>query len=96
MAKLAEFLNDAESSTPATDQQRRARREFINPKRVEIGLPPLEDDDDDIPELEFFERARERGMLRGGPRSARPSGRAVDVDRRVRGDEVPARAARHD
>jgi hypothetical protein len=63
MAKQAEFLAQSESSTPADSEQRRWIRDLVNPKRVAIGLPPFKDDDDDeIPELEFFRRARERGM----------------------------------
>jgi hypothetical protein len=64
MLKLAELLSESESHTPATRAQRRQIREFSNPRRAALVLPPLEDDDnDEIPELEFFERARERGML---------------------------------
>jgi hypothetical protein len=64
MTKLAQVLAETERHTPATTAQRRWIREFSNPRRVALGLPPLQDDDDDeIPELEFFERARERGML---------------------------------
>ena len=64
MAKLSRFLTAAESHAPATDAQRRWQRRIANPNRPALGLPPLEDDDDEqIPELEFFERARERGML---------------------------------
>jgi hypothetical protein len=64
MTKLAQLLLDSESSEPATAAQRRWIRAFSNPRRASIGLPPLHDDDnDEIPELEFFERARERGML---------------------------------
>jgi len=62
MMKLAELLSESESNTPATPAQRRQIREFSNPRRAALGLPPLEDDDE-IPELEFFDRARERGML---------------------------------
>ena len=65
MAKLSHSLTEAESHTPATEDQRRWQRRITNPKRAAMGLPPLEDDEDEqIPELEFFERARERGMLR--------------------------------
>jgi hypothetical protein len=64
MATLAQLLSESESHEPATTAQRRWIREFSNPRRAAIGLPPLQDDDnDEIPELEFFERARERGML---------------------------------
>jgi hypothetical protein len=64
MSKLSQFLREAESHTPATEEQRRWLRRTTNPKRVAMGLPPLEDDENEqIPELEFFERARERGML---------------------------------
>ena len=64
MSKLSQFLRETESHTPATEEQRRWLRRTTNPKRVAMGLPPLEDDENEqIPELEFFERARERGML---------------------------------
>lgn len=65
MAALARSLKEVESSTPATEEQRRWIRAITNPKRVEMGLPPLEEDEHEhIPELEFYERARERGLLR--------------------------------
>jgi hypothetical protein len=64
MAKLSELLKEVESYTPASVEQRRWIRRITNPKRVAMGLPPLEDEENEqIPELEFFERARERGML---------------------------------
>lgn len=73
MAKQVAVLRATERHTPASPEMRRWIREFSNPRRVALGLPPLEDEEhDEIPELQFFERARERGMLprrEGGPRT---------------------------
>jgi hypothetical protein len=65
MARLSNLLGQAESHDPASEKQRSWMRRISNPKRVAMGLPPLEEEENEpIPELEFFEKARERGMLR--------------------------------
>jgi hypothetical protein len=65
MAFLAKASAELEKETgPASPEFRRWVIRFVNPHRAEIGLPPLEEDDDEPPELEFFRRARARGMLR--------------------------------
>lgn len=47
-----------------TPEDRRWMRDRANEWRARHGIPPLEDHDDDYPpELEFYERARARGML---------------------------------
>jgi hypothetical protein len=67
MAALSRSLKEVESTTPASKEQRRWMRRITNPKRVAMGSPSFEDEENEhIPELEFFERARERGMLRRG------------------------------
>jgi hypothetical protein len=63
MAKLALSLSAVESSTPASVEQRRALRAWINPKRAAIGLAELEEQDEP-PEVGMVRRARERQMLR--------------------------------
>jgi hypothetical protein len=65
MARLAQASAELERETgPASPEFRRWVMEHANPDRARIGLPPLEDwDADDAPELEFFRRARELGML---------------------------------
>jgi hypothetical protein len=65
MARLAEASAVLERETgPASAEHRQWVIEHANRDRARIGLPPLEDwDADDAPELEFFRRARELGML---------------------------------
>jgi hypothetical protein len=69
MERLGEALKEAESFEPAGPEQRAWARELANEWRAKMGLSLLEEDDD-IPELEFYRKARERGML---PRHHRPA-----------------------
>jgi hypothetical protein len=65
MAFLAKASAELEKETgPASPETRRWMIRFANEGRAEIGLPPLEEDDEEPPELEFFRKARARGMLR--------------------------------
>jgi hypothetical protein len=71
MESLAKASAELEQQTgPASPETRRWMIRFANERRVEIGLPPLEDEDDEPPELEFFRRARRRGMLQRGSEPA--------------------------
>lgn len=65
MAFLAKASAELEKETgPASPEFRRWVIKEANRDRARIGLPPLEDwDADDAPELGFFRRARELGML---------------------------------
>lgn len=67
MAKLSMSLRLVESHTPASQEQRRRLRAWANPRRIEIGLPPLEEEDEP-PEVELVRRARVRGLLRDDSR----------------------------
>ena len=67
MARLSRSLRLVESHTPASRDQRRWFRAWANPRRIEIGLPPLEEEDEP-PEVDLVRRARARGLLRDNPR----------------------------
>jgi len=73
MRNLAKASAELEAETgPPSPETRRWMMRFINERRVADGRPPLEEHEEDEhpPELEFFRKARERGMLRGSPRPA--------------------------
>ena len=63
MEKQAQALPEIESFTPASPDQRRKFRAWINPRRASIGLPELKEPDEP-PEVGFVRGARERGLLR--------------------------------
>lgn len=63
MKRLGEFLREAESYEPASDEQREWARRLANEWRSKNGLPLLEEEDDDPPELGFFRRAKALGIL---------------------------------
>jgi hypothetical protein len=63
-SKLEQTPGESENRRPAGNGERWQIHEFTSPQRVAAGLPSPWDDDDEIPELEFFERARERGLLK--------------------------------
>jgi len=71
MRRLAKASAELEGETgPPSPATRRWMIGVVNERRAKSGLPPLEDDDEQPPELEFFRKARERGMLRGDQQSA--------------------------
>lgn len=47
-----------------TPEQRARVLQRVNERRQRDGIPPLLDEDDDPPELEFYRIARARGLLR--------------------------------
>ena len=61
MRRLAADLEAGESNDPGTSAQRAGRLDWINRRRVTIGLPPLTDA---APEEELHRRARALGMAR--------------------------------
>lgn len=63
MVILGAFLRETESHVPASAAQRRWMRAFVNPRRLAVGLPPLEEPDEP-PEVELVHTARRRGLLR--------------------------------
>jgi hypothetical protein len=67
MRRLARASVELERETgPPSPETRRWMMSFVNERRAKSGTPPLEDNDEQPPELEFFRKARERGMLRIG------------------------------
>jgi len=80
MRRLGESSKKLAAETGwGTPEERAWIFEFVNARRAEIGLPPLEDKDDVPPELGFFERAKALGMLRPRARDPRETRGAVDT-----------------
>ena len=64
MRRLAEDLKEFEVDTPVEGEDLRALIRWANERRAKAGIPPLETrEDDDIPELGLYERARALGMV---------------------------------
>jgi hypothetical protein len=62
---LARASEELEKETDrGTPEQRAVLLAWVNKLREQIGMPPLVDEDDDPPELEFYRIARARGLLR--------------------------------
>lgn len=67
MAKQAAALNDIELPEDAeiTGEARTRRFNAVNAERRKLGLPPLINDEDEIPEIGFHRIAVTRGMVTG-------------------------------
>lgn len=59
----ARALREIETDDPGTPADRRRVLDYINQRRVERGLEPFPDPEEDPPELEFFRKAEARGMV---------------------------------
>ncbi|MGQ0802644.1 MAG: hypothetical protein ACT4PI_02090 [Actinomycetota bacterium] len=73
MRRLAKASAELEAQTgPPSPETRRWMIRWSNERRAKRGIPPLEEveEDEHPPELEFYRKARERGMLRDRKRSA--------------------------
>jgi len=86
MRQIARDPAASETDDRGTPAERAARREWLNERRADIGLPPL----DGLPGEEgFYRRARALGMARiDRPDAGRPADPVGD-DRGAGGEPLP-------
>lgn len=68
--KIARDSAELDKETgPGSPEHRGRILAHVNKLRAQIGMPPLVDEDEHPPELEFYARARARGLLRSSRQS---------------------------